>query len=122
LYRKLAEMVQCICSLYVKGKVCRSLQAAALILPRRKLPGQEFLNFSSYRQSCFLPLQGEFLLQSRLINSLLCTILFFGSCSTVPAVSSAVLDTSQKCLKSRSPPGAAPSVSWAGCAARIPNC
>lgn len=55
LFRKLTEMVQRICSLYVKGKVCLSLLAAALTLPRRKLPGQGFFNFSSCRQSCFLP-------------------------------------------------------------------
>lgn len=86
MFRKLTEMVQRLRSLYVKGKVCLSLQAAALTLPRRKLPGQGFLNFSSCRQSRFLPLQRGILLQSRLINSLPCTVLYSGSRSAVPAV------------------------------------
>ena len=32
--------------------------------PRRKLPGQGFLNFSLHGQSCFLPKQREFLTES----------------------------------------------------------
>lgn len=116
LFSKLTEMVQWMCSSYAKRKICLSLQAAALTVPRRKLPGQGFLNLSS---SCFLPSQ-EFLLQSRLINSTLCTILHMGSRSTTPAAPSAALGASQTFLKSRSPPGAAPGV-HRGCASGIAN-
>lgn len=87
--------------------------------PRRKLPGQGFLNFSLHGQSCFLPKQREFL-QCRLINSVPCTASSFGSCCS--AVPFAVLATLQMYLKPRSPLGAAPGVHQPGCAPGMANC